>query len=379
MRQVDIARGPVTDLPALHHFYAWCRFCGVLPLDASASREAHFLQRVYIAFLWLSLAFVTLVDIIAASSREGPAAWSASAVAIITCIACAISFSLARGLFASGILTTRCAQALSCSRDRGLTRHFLNSRLRVALALGIAAAAAGIAADALDGRALLADPSSRLAQRLGRLGVMVYTVCAVAVQLQATVGVVAVVALLAALRARVRAASRALTVDEAQTSAEEAVRRLLDADITIAHAAHKFASDAALVAIAFGLKFLLCALAQVTANAKERLIARAGPAGALDMVVQPVLVCLGLLLAAGALNADVDYLTRACGRFTLRHRALDRRDGKLAKALQAHAKGGELEFCLQGVAVRPGAAWKVLALGVSTYILLLRFKRWGII
>jgi hypothetical protein len=97
------------------------------------------------------------------------------------------------------------------------------------------------------------------------------------------------------------------------------------------------------------------------------------------MVIQPGLAALFLLVAVGVLNQEVEYLLKVCARFSLRQRSKPHYDKKLVKELQTYAKNGDFEFRVHGFAVTLSTVWKLVAVCISTYILLLRFKRWGII
>jgi len=65
--------------------------------------------------------------------------------------------------------------------------------------------------------------------------------------------------------------------------------------------------------------------------------------------------------------------------YSLRQRSKPQHDKKLVKELQTYSKNGDFDFRLYGFAVTLSTVWKLVAVSVSTYILLLRFKRWGII
>jgi len=55
----------------------------------------------------------------------------------------------------------------------------------------------------------------------------------------------------------------------------------------------------------------------VTSNSKDRFIAREqfGVAAAIDMVVQPGIAALFLLISIGVLNQEIEYLLKVCARF----------------------------------------------------------------
>jgi len=386
MRQIDITRGPVKNLTALDLLMWWCSICGVLPSAASIFTAGGSLDlrcvltKTYRLFLWLALVFMTLVDVVHAVSREG-ASWSAVSITILMFLACAASFSLAHDVLRRQTLETRIYQVITNSADPALARSLISFRLITSIVFAVVVSALGVLADVLDSSAFLQDSSSPLSQRLGAGGIFFYRVASIFVQLQVTVGITVITALLGVFQVRVLSAARALTVDEETTSVEQAIRRLIDLDITVSHAAHKYTRDMATVWVSFLLKFLLSAVYQVTSNAKDRFVSREqfGLAAAIDMVIQPGLAALFLLVAVGVLNQEVEYLLKVCARFSLRQRSKPHYDKKLVKELQTYAKNGDFEFRVHGFAVTLSTVWKLVAVCISTYILLLRFKRWGII
>jgi len=269
MRQVDVIRGPVKGIPALDLFMSWCAFCGVLPSAAlfhptSGTLDLRSLMILsYRAFLWLALVFMTLVDIVHAVSREGPSAWTAVSIAVFMFLACAASFGLARDVLRRQVIQTRVTQVLTNSGDPELSRSYLSARFYFSLGFAVLVTALGVVADVLDSSAFLQDSSSPLSLRLGPGGILLYRVASFFVQLQVTVGITVISALLSVFQVRVLSAARALTVEEETTSVEQAIRRLIDLDITVSHAAHKYARDMAIVLLSFILKFFLSAVYQV--------------------------------------------------------------------------------------------------------------------
>ncbi len=97
------------------------------------------------------------------------------------------------------------------------------------------------------------------------------------------------------------------------------------------------------------------------------------------MIIHPCSVCLILLTMVALINDKVDVLIKTIARFTLFKRTKATHDKKLIKEMQIYAKTGSFTFNIFDHPICFSTISKIVALGVSLYIILLRFKRWGII
>jgi len=399
MRAVD-AKNKSLSSPLYGVFLLYCDLCGVsarscsitslihsasitfadyIPIDNKHSTIFATLRLCYRVLLWLALLFVTTVDIFD-SINQGAGAYVRTTIALLMFMSCSSSLILANDIIKAGTIRTRASQNMALSPSPALYRQVFNAHILTALAASISVAAIGFAADFLDSASFLADTSTVVGAALGSRGIYLYRMASVLMQLQIAVGVAVISLLLMVLKDRVRLAHRCMAMDD-NTTVENAIRRLIDLDITLSHAAHKFSGNTVLILLGFMLKFLLCAFYHVSENNKTGFVGSAQPGRTelLDMIVQPGAVCIYLLIMLGSLNQQVEYLVKICARFTLRQRSKPRHDKKLVRDLQTYSKNGDFYFRIYGFAVTLSTVWKTLAVCVSTYILLLRFKRWGII
>lgn len=128
------------------------------------------------------------------------------------------------------------------------------------------------------------------------------------------------------------------------------------------------------------LDFALNAVGKVTEN-KERFVTKEqfGVDQILDAVIIPAVICLFLLLSVAVVNNRVDDLLKTCATFSLFQRTKETQDKKLIKELHMYTKSGNFTFNIFDHPVKLSTVSKIIALSVSMYIILLRFKRWGII
>ncbi len=389
---------------------------------------------LYRVLLWCALFFVSLVDCFVALEHP-TGGWSQVAVVFFVFSACASSFILASNIANSQVINTRIyqlfrnasvtpsavvsssssasASSLPDTPPRGFqsppaalhqqqqqggngmreaaprpdSSSLKSIRASIAMTLYISVffsmfvSALGAAADFIDSDSYRNDETSPVFLRLGAGGIFFYRVSAVLVQLQCTVGIALFSALVRILRIRAHAVHRLLTVGEETTPVAQALRRFIDLDITISHASHKATGNVVTIFLGFFLKFILSALFHVTENVKERFVSRTqfGPAQIIDMVIQPGMICIFILMCVGTLNQEIDTLIHVSARYALRQRSKPRHDRKLIKEFQTYVKHGDFYFRLYGFTAFLSTVWKFIAVSFSAYILLLRFKRWGIL
>lgn len=130
----------------------------------------------------------------------------------------------------------------------------------------------------------------------------------------------------------------------------------------------------------FFLQFCLSAVSIVTEN-KEKFVTREqfGFNQTVDSIIVPVAVCLTLLFSVASINSNVDDLLKTCSIFSLFQRTKASQDKKLLKELHMYTKSGNYTFAIFDHPVHFSTVTKLIALSISMYIFLLRFKRWGII
>jgi len=390
--EVEYSRASRVQLPALNALHLWCTICGVQPTSQwiAPSEEApepedhtqlwKYFTQAYRILLWCALGYVSLVDCFIAKEQTS-GAWAQVAIVLSVSLACAASFVLARRILEADVLNSRIVQAIRNSSDPERTIGQISASIYVSLAFAVLVAAAGAAADFLDSSSYANDPTSPIFLRLNTGGIFFYRLGSILVQLQVSVGICLFAVLVRVLRLKASSTYELLTTYEDQTSVARALKRFIDIDICVSHASHKYSFQILIIFLGFFLKFLLCALYHVTENVKEKFVSRTqfGPAQILDMLVQPGMVCVFGLVILGQLNQEIDDLIHATARFALRQRSKPKHDRKLIKEFQTYVKYGVFYFRIYGFVCYLSTASKFVAVAFSTYILLLRFKRWGIL
>ena len=187
-------------------------------------------------------------------------------------------------------------------------------------------------------------------------------------------------ALLMVLRLRVMSAIERMSTFQDFTPVSYALKLFLDIDLTVTHAAHKFSALIGILFCGHFIKFALFALHTVTEN-RERFVTREqfGFTRLVNSIIEPTLLAAFFLLAVALINGQIDAMLETSARYVLYQRSRASSEKKLIKELQIYSKTGGFTFNVFDFPVRVSTLSKIVALGTSLYIVLLRFKRWGII